>query len=309
MADFTTNMSGTAELDNSAILEFDQRVLIGVGQNNVMDQFVTYAEEIGAKSIGITKYPRVAADESTLLEREAMTGTAMSDAEILFVPAEIGFHVTLTNVAMAQSGGKVLRGAVDVVARHAGEKLDRLAIAALNASTNVIFNGTAGTEAGVAVGDICNAAFMQKMYNKLQRNSVPKLAGGYYVAVLHADQVSDLQQDAGWIDVAKYANALDVLNNEMGIFKGFRVVVDNHVKVADQTGAGTVDVYRGLFFGANALGKVASQPLTTFVQPANDPGQRFWYAGYKAMLKYGIVDADAVFVGGTASSFSTTNGS
>jgi len=309
MADFATNMSGTAELDDSEVLAFDQGVLIGVGQNNVMDQFVTYAEDIGAKSIAITKYPRIAADESTLLEREAMQASAMSDAEVLFTPAEIGFHVTLTNLAMAQSGGKVLRGAVEVVGRHAGEKLDRLAIAALNASTNVIFNGTAGTEAGVAVGDVCNGAFLNKMYNKLDRNSVPKLAGGYYVAVLHADQISDIQQDAAWIDVAKYAGAMAVLANEVGIFKGFRVVRDNFVKVADQTGAGTVDVYRGLFFGANALGKVSSQPLTTFVQPANDPGQRFWYAGYKAMVKYGIVDADAVFIGGTSSSFSTTNAS
>lgn len=309
MADFTPNMSGTAELDNSAVLEFDQRVLIGIGQENVMDQFATYVQDIGAKSIAITKYPRVAADESSLLEREAMASTAMTDAEILFTPVEYGFNVTLTTASMVQSAGKTLRGAVSVVAKNAAEKLDRLAIAALNSSSNVIFNGTAGTEAGVAVGDICNAAFMQKMYNKLSRNSVPKLQGGYYIAVLHADQVSDLQQDSGWIDVAKYANAMAVLNNEMGIFKGFRVVTDNFVKVADQSGSGTVDVYRGLFFGANALGKVASQPLATFVQPANDPGQRFWYAGWKAFLKYGIVDADAVFIGGTASSFSTTNGS
>lgn len=305
MADFTTNMSGTAELDNSAVLEFDQRVLIGIGQNNVMDQFATYAEDIGAKSIALTKYPRSAGSTTPLAEREAMTSVALSDAEILFVPAEYGFNVTLTNLSMLQSAGKTLNGAVGVVAANAADTLDKLAIAALNASTNVIFAGTAGTEANVAVGDVANVAFLNDMYRRLARASVPFMAGGAYVAVLHEDQIYDLRQDSAWRDVAKYANAETVLRNEVGMVGGFRIVRDNNIVFADQSGAGTVDVYRGLFFGANALGKVASMPLTTFVQPAQDPGNRFWYAGWKACLKYGIVDTDCVYVGGTAASKGT----
>ena len=51
MTAFTTNMTGTTQLDDSIVLAFAQSYLIALGNNNVMDQLVQYKEDIGAKSV------------------------------------------------------------------------------------------------------------------------------------------------------------------------------------------------------------------------------------------------------------------
>lgn len=295
MADFINGLTGTAQLPNSEVLLFDQMVMIGIGQNNVMDQFATYEESIGAKSIQLTKYPRSAASITPLNEREEVDSTQLSDSKVLFVPQEFGHVVSLSNLELLQSGGKALRGASQTVALNAAQTLDLLAIEALSASTNTIVAG--GASAPTAT-DVANVKFLNKVYNKLARASVPTI-GGAYVAVLHDDQIADLRDDARWVDVQKYANAESVLRNEVGMLGGFRIVRDNHVKAA---GTGATTAYTGLFFGQNALGKVASQPVSTIIKPADDKLGRFTNVGWYGVLNYGIVDQDCVYTGVTASS-------
>ena len=57
---FTTNLSGVAQVDDSIVLAYDQAYLVAVGQDNVMEQFASVKTDIGAKSISIPKYARLA---------------------------------------------------------------------------------------------------------------------------------------------------------------------------------------------------------------------------------------------------------
>lgn len=299
---FVANMSGTTQLDDSLTLAFEQSFLIANGQNNVMDQLAQVRQEIGAKSISMTKYSRLALATTPLTEDEDATRQAMADSAILFTPAEYGTVVTRTNLASLQSGGKVDLAAAQLVGINAGATYDKLAVLALNGGSE-IFNGS-GSEAALAAGDVCDAAFLNKMYNKLARANVATI-GGAYVAVLHDDQIHDLRSASGagsWQDVVKYTDAMPALANEVGMFKGFRIVRNNNVVVADQSGAGTVDAYRGLFLGANALGKAESQAVSVRVTGPFDALGRFVNVGWYGVVKYGIVDADAAFVGVTSSS-------
>lgn len=300
---FVANMSGTTQLDDSAVLAFEQSFLIANGQNNVMDQLAQMNTQIGAKSISMTKYSRLALATTPLTEDEDAARQVMSDSTILFTPAEYGNVVTRTNLASLQSGGKVDLAAAQLVGINAGSTYDKLAVLALNGGSE-IFNGSAGTEAGLAAGDVCDATFLNRMYNKLARANVATV-GGAYVAVLHDDQIHDLRSASGagsWQDVVKYTDAMPALANEVGMFKGFRIVRNNNIVVADQSGAGTVDAYRGLFLGANALGKAESQALSIRVTGPFDALGRFVNVGWYGVVKYGIVDTDAVFVGVTSSS-------
>lgn len=298
-----TNMSGSTELDNSAVLAFEAAFMVASGQDNVMDQLAQYNTVIGAKSIEMTKYARLAKALTPLGEYDDAGRATMADMQILFTPAEYGQAVTTTKLSSLQSGGKVDLAAAQVVGINAGSTTNQLAVNALNASTNVIFAGT-GTEAAVAAVDVMSPTFLNRMYNQLSRRNILKI-DGMYVAVLHDDQIHDLRNGTGagsWQDITKYTDGVTPLRNEIGMLAGFRIVSNNDIVFADQSGAGTVDVYRGLFLGANALGKAESQPLRLTLTGPFDALGRFVNIGWHWVGTYGIVDTDAVFVGGTSSS-------
>jgi N4-gp56 family major capsid protein len=145
---------------------------------------------------------------------------------------------------------------------------------------------------------------MNTMYNKLARANVSTI-NGEYVMIAHDDVISDLRNDTGagsWVDVSKYATPDTVLRNEVGMYKGFRVVRNNHATFGDQSGAGTVDAYNSYFIGFNALGKAVSKEPGMVATGPFDKLARFVNMGWYGVMKYGIIDTDAVWVAKTASS-------
>lgn len=300
---FTTNLSGVAEVDSSIILAYDQAYLVAVGQENVMEQFATVKTDIGAKSITLPKYSRLSLATTPLVETEDVVSEAMDDSSITLTPAEYGKVVTKTNLASLQTGGKIDLAAAQLVGINHGATMDKLAILALDASTNQYIVG--GKAAGdVLATDVAGDAFLNYFYNKLARASVPMINGSY-VAVLHDDVIADLREATGagsWVDVTKYATPETVLKNEVGMYKGFRIVRDNLASFADQAGAGTVDLYNSYFFGFNALGKATSQTGRMVATGPFDKLNRFVNLGWYEVSQYKIIDQDAVFVGQSASS-------
>lgn len=300
---FTTNLTGVTQVDDSIILAYDQAYIVACGQDNVMDQFVTLKRDIGAKSISIPKYPRLAAATTPLDETEDMTSTAMSDSKVTLTPVEYGNAVTKTNLASLQTGGMIDLAVPEAVGMNYGLTMDVLAINALDASTNkYIIGGTA--EGSVTAGQVCSGTFLNYFYNKLARASVPMINGSY-VMVAHDDVIADLRSDVtagSWVDVNKYATPETVLKNEVGMYKGFRVVRNNNATFADQTGGGTVDIYNSYFFGHNALGKAVSQDGRMHASGPFDKGGRFVNFAWYEVSKFGIIDQDALFLGQCASS-------
>lgn len=300
---FTTNLSGTTQVDDSIVLAYDQAYLVAVGQDNVMDQFVSRRTQIGAKSITLPKYARLAAATTPLGETEDVTSAALSDTGIVITPLEYGNVVTRTNLASLQTGGTIDMAAAQLVGLNHGLTMDKLAINAMDASTNSYI--VAGKAAGdVQAGDIVSDAFLNYFYNKLARASVP-LIDGAYVMVAHDDVIADLRNataTGSWTDVSKYSSPESVLRNEVGMFKGFRIVRDNNATFADQAGAGTVDLYNSYFFGFNAVGKATSQEGRMVATGPFDKLNRFVNLGWYEVSAFKIIDQDALWVGQCASS-------
>lgn len=300
---FTTNLSGVTEVDDSIVLAYDQAYIVAAGQDNVMDQFVSRRTQIGAKSIALPKYARLAAATTPLTETEDVTSAALSDTGVILTPAEYGNVVTKTNLASLQTGGTIDLAAAQVVGINHGQTMDKLAILAMDASTNkYIVSGKA--EGDVLATDVCSDAFLNTMYNKLARASV-QMIDGAYVMVAHDDVIADLREATGtgsWVDVSKYATPETVLRNEVGMYKGFRVVRDNQSTYADQAGVGLVDIYNSYFFGFNAIGKATSQEGRMVATGPFDKLNRFVNLGWYEVSKFGIVDQDALWLGQSASS-------
>jgi N4-gp56 family major capsid protein len=266
-----------------------------------MDQFAEYKQDIGAKSIQLTKYGRLAVDTTTLTETEDVTSEAVSDSQILIVPAEYGKAVTKTQLASLQTGGKIDLAIPTLVGKNCAQVKSKLACLALEATSNVLIMNSK-TEPTLAASDIITGTQLNIVFNKLARANVPFVADGMYAAVMHDDVIHDLRQDAGWIDVVKYQNAEKIFKNEVGSYRGFRIIRNNFAFAADQSGAGTVDVYKSSFFGANAFGLVESKtPAMTMTGPFDKLG-RFVNIGWHGVFKYQIIDTDAVWQLQSASS-------
>ena len=300
---FTTNISGIGQVDDSIKLAFDQAFLIESAQENVMDQFVNYKVQIGAKSIQFPKFGQLSLATTPLTEGNDVVSEAIGDSAILLTPAEYGQVVTTTSLASLQTGGTVDLAAVQLVAQNMARTKNRLASLALDASTNVLVAG-GKTEATLAGTDVLSATLLNQAYNKLARKSIGRL-NGEYVLVAHDDVIADLRDSSGtgsWQDVTKYATPEVALRNEVGMFKGFRVVRNNDVTFADQSGAGTVDVYNSYVIGLNGLGLAESMTPEMRATGPFDKLGRLVNLGWYGVFAYGIVDTDAVWKIQSASS-------
>ena len=297
---FTLNLSGTTQVDDSIIQAYDAAFLIASAQGNVMDQVASVQYGVGGASISFPKFAQLALATTPLDEVEDVTSEAMSDAKVILTPAEYGKAVTRTQLASLQTGGKVDLAAVELVGQNMAGTKNKLATLALDASTNVL---TAGGKAlgDILATDVLSGAILNKAYNKLARGNVGTI-GGEYALIAHDDVITDLREESGWTDVAKYADAVQVLRNEIGMYKGFRVIRNNHATFGDQTGAGTVDIYNSYVVGLNGLGYgVSLEPGMVATGPF-DKLARFVNLGWKGVFTYGIIDTDAVWKIQTASS-------
>ena len=300
---YTTAMTTVADVDSSILTAFDAGFIVAAEQADVMTPFVQYRADIGAKAIEFPKYATLAAATTPLTEDEDVASEALVDSKVTFLPVEYGKVVTKTALASLQTGGKADLAAARLVGQNVGRTQNILAVRALEASSNVIIPG-AGTEAGLLAGDVMSATLLNKVYNKLARASIPMLADNLYVAFMHDDVIADLRAGASagdWTDVVKYATPDTALRNEVGIYKGFRIVRNNDCAFADQTGAGTVDAYKSSFMGFNGLGLAVSK-APGLVITSSDKLNRFVNVGWHGVMKFGIVDTDAVWTTLTASS-------
>ena len=298
---FTTNMTAAAQVDDSQVEAFDQQFIIAAGEGQTMDQFASYKKQIGAKSIQLPKYSRLAAITSALDEDDDVTSAALSDSSIIMTPAEYGNVVTRTSLASLQTGGTVDAAAARLVGMNLAQSKNELAAAALVASSNQL-TVDAGAADALAADDLVTVAFLNKLYNKLSRNSVQRL-GDSYILMVHEDVALDIRQLAGWTDVAKYGSSESVLKNEIGYLAGFKVIINNAAGLIETDGgATTVDIYKSIALGFNGLGLAESlSPEMRATGPFDKLG-RFVNLGWYGCFQYKIVDSDAVWVGVSASS-------
>lgn len=296
---FTINLTTTAEVDDSIVTEYDTEFRLAFEEMGSAAQFSSLRRDIAAKSISLPKYEHLEIDTTPLDEQNDVDSEALVDSAVLVTPKEYGKVITRTSLSSLQTGGMVDRAAARVVGINAGRTMNKLAIEAMDASTNIIY--TSGTDlVSTAANDIMTATFLGKAYNKLSRKSVPTIAGGSYVLLVHDDVAHDLREGSGansFIDAHKYALPEALLKNEIGMYKGFRIVIDNLCTIeADAGVGGTVDVYSSYAIGFNAFGNGESQPVEMRATGPFDKLARFLNLGWYACVEYKIIDNDALWI-------------
>jgi N4-gp56 family major capsid protein len=304
MADFTTVMTTVTSVDDSVIKAYDAGFIVAAEQGDVMTPFVQYRADIGAVSIEFPKYGKLAAAVTPLTETEDVVSAEVTDSKIIFTPVEYGKVVTTTALASLQTGGKIDLAVARLVGDNVAKTMNVLAIRALEASANLVLPGAVANEAALVATDVMTAAVLNKVYNKLARTNIPTVRNGLYVAFMHDDVIADLRAGASagdWTDVVKYADPATALRNEVGVYKGFIIVRNNDCLLTADAGAAAVDSYKSSFLGFNGLGLAVSK-APGMVITQNDKLNRFVNMGWHGVMKFGLVDTDAVWTALTASS-------
>lgn len=309
MADLFTVITDKAVLDKSEIEEWASGVIIpAIESANFLPGSPLISQPlVGNYSVGtFLKFANNAASTSALTDGEEITSTAITDSEVNLTVAEYGHDVTVTALGQNASGARAFAGSYIVVANNLKNTVDSLAIQALEGTANEI-TVNATNEATTIATDIITPAFVQKAYNKLRRANIPPLAGGNYIAIAHPDVMYDMKAGTAantWTEVLKYNNPEIVLNNEVGMYGGFRWIESSNVTVNADAGGGNVDTYHTSFIGYNALGMAMSAqfPIRAYMNDRNSkiPG-RFTHIGWHGLFVFDTVDDNAAWIVTSAS--------
>lgn len=303
---FTTTMTGVGDITGEVTEELITQFELAFAQENVVDAFVERKHEINAKSISFPIFDQLALITSALTEDADAASVAMGDSLVTLTPLEYGNVVTNTALANLHTGGQAGMAAMRLIGSNMAQSMNKIATLKLETSTNIKYVNDRANKAAIVAGDIMDATTLNAVYNKLARANVPvHPVVGTYVAFMHDDIIHDIRAGSAagsWTDVNKYANELPVLTNEVGMYKGFRVVRNNHCLIDADAGTGNVDVYTSSFIGGNALGLAESvMPQIRVTGPFDKLG-RFVNVGWYAVRAYGLIQTSASWVVNSSSS-------
>lgn len=304
MADLFEVITDKGVLNLSEIEEWAQGVIIpAIEQANFLPGSSLISQPlVGNYSVGtFIKFANTTAATTALTDGEEITSTAITDSEVNLTVAEYGHDITVTSLGENASGARAFSGAQRLVAHNLATTVDSLAIQALEGSSKEL-TVNAGGEASTTANDIITPAFVQKAYNKLRRANIPPLTGGNYIAIAHPDVMYDLKAGTAantWTEVLKYNNPEIVLNNEVGMYGGFRWIESSNVTINADAGDAAVDTYHTSFIGYNALGMAMSAkfPIRTYMNNLNSkiPG-RFTHIGWTGIFVFDTVDDNACWL-------------
>ena len=263
-----------ALLSDSVVDLMNQAVIVSGMSFNKVDAYATIRQDDLASSIAFTVFSRMSAATTPLTDGTEATSTTMTDTKVTLTMDEYGNVITSTSLANIATAGKADLASAELVGVNLGETTDKLGLNALEAGTNTIAADSSGTLA---------SADLREAYTALATAGISKFPDGRYVAFVNPAQVSDIK--GTFITLAQHTDLAGATNGVIGSLEGFTIVEDSNVT------AGKVAC-----FGMNALGKaVATAPQLRIVEGSDNLG-RTVNIGWYGVMKYGVIDQNALRV-------------
>lgn len=311
MAVDITGITGTTDIDDSVVTEYDTEFLSGFTDNRPLDVAVSLAKQVEGGTWQIPVYDPLTVNTANLKlnEKTDPDAVTINDSKFDATPEELGMFVARTQLARLQTRGMIDRAAAQLVGIHAGQSQTRLICEAADLAdeAHTVRPSGVASRSAIAAGNIMDTETLRTAFNRIASLSVPVLPGvGTYLLVVHQDVADDLKKDVtagGFIDTVKYTNPTDILRNEIGMLAGFRIIVNNNITLRADAGASNVDVYTSYIFGYNGMALAQSMPVTMKMAPPIDAFQRWFRLGWYSVQQYKIAQADALWKIETSSSF------
>lgn len=307
-------MTTTASLSYDQVM-WDRAIYYPLRPELYYDMFAdvkaTDATPEQGATLTFTKFNDMAAATTPLSETVDIDAVAISDAQVSLTLAEYGNGVNTTFRVRATSFIGLDRPVANLVGYNAGISLDTIAGNIFQAGTNVRYASTAVSRVTVGAAMTLTAAHVRRAKADLETANVQPF-NGYYAALIHPHQEYDLRGETGaaaWRDPHTYSQPQQIWNGEVGEFERFRFLTSPRSPMfADAGVGGTVDVYRALFWGRQAMAKAYSTyegrgalPIV-IMGPVVDKLKRFQPVSWHWFGAYGMFRQEALRAVETSSS-------
>ena len=311
MSDLFEVVTDKGVMDQAQILTWQQGVLLAAQEStNFYKGSPLISQSADTDSVSHSFIKFAALDGAgALTDGEEVTSDAVVDSKVTVTLAEYGNVVTTTDLGDVVTEGRLNNYVPELIGRDMGTYIDKYHIQLLEAGSNE-YTVNASGESSTTAGNVITPTFIEKAYVFLRANNIPKLIDDSYVMIVHPHVLSDLRNATGagsFEDVYKYLGKEQILKNEVGKFRGFKVIETSNVTTNSDAGSGTVDTYHTSFFGGNALGTAWSRsksPRATMVT-GTDKLNRFVHIGWKGIWAGGLIDTNASCIVTSASAFGT----
>ena len=266
------NTTGTSTLSPEMKTFYDKDLLRNAKPVLVHNQFGQKRNipKNGGKTIEFRKFSPLPKATTALTEGVTPDGKSLTVTSLTATVGQYGDYVALTDVLQLTSFDPVLVETNKLLGAQAGETLDYLTAAVLNAGTNVQYSGGKSARSSLTASDVLKVDDIKKAVRTLKNNKASKINGSY-IGIIHPDVAYDLTNDEAWEGVKTY-DPKDWYNGEIGRIFGVRVVETTEAVKFTDSPAGTV--YSTLILGADAYGvtSVEGGGLKTIIKQLGSAG-------------------------------------
>jgi N4-gp56 family major capsid protein len=234
-------------------------------------------------SVVFSIYSDLAAATSTLTETADVSSIALGNpTQVTVTLQEYGSAVTTTKKLNLTSFNDVDAALADIIAYNAADSLDQVVASVLTGGANVIYASSATSTNTVAAGMTISTADIREAVVQLRTNKAVPRIGELYAAYLHPRQSADLRAETGtggFQELSKYVDRTPFVAGAVGVLEGAFVVETPRVPFA--ANSGSVNVYKAVVAGREALAEAKGQDISTVIGPEIDALRRFrtigWY--------------------------------
>jgi len=280
------NLTGTSDISALVKTAYDQYVRMALRSIPVMRAIADVKpvqQAMPGSSVVFSIYSDLAQATSTLTETSDVSSIALGNPNQVTVTLnEYGSAVTTTKKLNLTSFNDVDSALADIIAYNSADSIDAVVASVLTGGSNVIYAGTATTTNTITSSMTMAVADIREAVTQLRTNKAVPRINDLYAAYLHPRQAADLRAESGtggFQALTQYVDRTPFVAGAVGVIEGAFVVETPRVPYA--ANSGSVNVYKAVIAGREALAEAQGQDISTVIGPEIDALRRFrtigWY--------------------------------
>ncbi len=204
------------------------KIMLKYAEPNLVHQQGAVKKNIPANSGKVAQWRRwtpLAVITTALTEGEIPDGQNLAEEQVLATVYQYGGYTTKSDLFDLTHMDANLRDVIKLMANQGSRSQDAIIRDVMAGTTTTQYAGGKTSIYTLKTTDELTIDEIRKMVRTLKKNLAPTFKEGgqaYYMAIIGPDTAYDIQNDAKWLDPAKYKDTMKIYNNEIGKMYGVR---------------------------------------------------------------------------------------
>lgn len=293
-------LTGTSAISNLVQTAYDQYVRMALRSIPVMRALADVKpvqQAMPGSSVVFSIYSDLAQATTTLTETSDVSSIALGNPNQITVTLnEYGSAVTTTKKLNMTSFNDVDAALADIIAYNAADSIDAVVASVLTSGTNIVYAGTATSTNTITSAMKISVQDIREAVTELRTNKALPRIGELYSAYLHPRQTADLRAETGtggFQALTAYTDRTPFVAGAVGVIEGAFVVETPRVPYA--ANSGSVNVYKAVVAGREALAEAQGQDISTVVGPQIDALRRYHTIGWYYFGGFNLLRTAALY--------------